>query len=119
LGALTTPGILYGLAWKPSGLITFESDVPRLDVSPFASLLISPLFIGTAVLLYLFSLMGDRFLLHQLRRLVSEEPRRGAVLASSAGLALLGLTQPPLMTSALWCAIAGLALLVHDALCYL
>jgi hypothetical protein len=116
IGALTTPGLLYGIAWKQNGLLSKASDAQKLNGSEYVSFLISPLFVGTCTLVFLFSLLADRFLLHQYRRLIADDPRRLAVFAASLGLALVGITQPSLLPAALWCAVAGLTILVLDGL---
>jgi hypothetical protein len=116
LGALTTPGLLYGVAWKQGGLLSRAGDAHKLNGAEYVQFVISPICVGTVAMVFLFSLMADRFLLHQYRKLVAEDPRRLAVLSGSGGLALVGLTQPSLLPAALWAAIGGLTILVMDGL---
>lgn len=114
VGALTTPGLMHGIAWEPGGLLTRAWDTDKLNGADYVAFVLSPLFVGTCALVFFFSLIADRFLLHQYRRLVADDTRRVAVLSGGGALALIGLTQPSLLPSALWCAIAGLAILVLE-----
>ena len=114
LGALTTPGLLCGVAWEPGGLLSRAGDSNKLNGAEYVAFIVSPLFVGTCALVFLFSLISDRFLLHQYRRLIADDPRRLAVLSGGGALGLMGIAHPSLLTSALWCAVAGLGILVME-----
>ena len=116
LAGLTSPGILHGIAWKPYGLMQRESDLLMLPASEYVNFFTSPFFMLTAATVFVFCLICDRFLIHQYRVLASIDSRKCMVLRASGWLALSGLLQPALLPAALWCAIGGVAILLHDAL---
>ncbi len=105
---------LNGVAWNPGGLIKSLPDSDRIDLSGYVSAIVSPLAILTLFLVGGGCLFGNRFFLHQMRKLAFVDPRRTAVLTSSGGLALIGVSQPIFLTAALWCGIGGMLVLLYD-----
>ncbi len=118
-GVLATPELLNGVVWKPGGLVSTARDFTRMDGSVLFSFLISPLFVGTLAMVFFFSLVSDRFLIHQYRRLFAEDPRRFTLLTSAWALSLIGIFHTTYLMPALVCAIAFVCVLVYEALLYL
>jgi hypothetical protein len=75
---------------------------------------VSPGFLATALCLGTFALLSDRFVWYRVRHSLTEDPRRAAVLWSSAGLASFAILNPGLLAGALVLAIGGGLTLVAE-----
>jgi hypothetical protein len=105
-----------GIVYLNQGLLTRASQAGANDLAEYIRFLLSPLFLGTAAAAGLMSLFGDRFALHEWRRLVQADKRRLELSIGALLAAYLGLVDAKMLTVAIVLGIAGYAVFVHDAL---
>jgi hypothetical protein len=115
-----TPSVLQvarnGLTWAPNGLHPNFASAEAFDLSQYARFFLSPFLLVMIAVTGLVSLFGDRFFVHQCRRMLAQDPRRRALWAAGAGMFVLGLLNPAALEAAVFLAVGALGVLLIDGL---
>jgi hypothetical protein len=109
-------GIVHGYSYFPKDLVESADQIGSINTYGYVDFFLSPIFIATLTLAGALSIFGDRFFLHEMRKLVHRDRRRSALFMFSMPLGVIGLFDPPFLTVALILAVGGLLVLLSDQL---
>ena len=97
---------------RESGLRAEYADA-RLMRNEYAAFFLSPAFLGVVTATGIVTLFGDRFFVHQLRRMSAADPQYGQVGRMCVACGLVALTHPPLLTPVLVAGLIGFGGVVY------
>jgi hypothetical protein len=105
-----------GVTFAPRNLFFGVQDSPAYNLGRFQDVVVSPGMAGFVAAALSLIPLGDRFLVHQMRRLLIADPRRRALFWAAAAATALGPLQPFMLQAALVIACGALCALLYDGL---
>lgn len=103
-----------GWTWLPDQLAVHATDIGKVNLALLAQILFSPAVIGLAILGFLASLFGGRFLWRQMGLLLRQDPGRWTPLRSSVALVALSLAWPELSVAAVVVLTSAALMLLYE-----